>query len=107
MQPLDADEVVARLERLVSPFGVIAAVRSSTPIPALPQLTRVTSFVSSRNGGVRGYGGSYRRDAQPRIVAMAEGAERYAGPAFQDDGSVWARAHELAGPALLLATVPR
>ena len=105
--PLDTAETVARLESLVSPFGVLAAVRSVTPIPALPQLTRVISFVSGRQGGIRAYGSSFQTDRDPRIAAMAEGAERYAGLAFLDDGSVVARADELPGPALDLTTIPR
>lgn len=113
MPSLDLDESAARLQRLVSPFGVVAAVRTAAPIASLPMLTQATAFLGGRDRGhgaddaIRAYGTSTRGAAGAAVAAIAEAAERYAGYGFLEDRSVWATAAELDGPCVDLATLPQ
>lgn len=113
MTSLDLDESLTRLKHLLSPFGVVASVRSATPIATLPALIHTTASLGGGNGGraagdaIRAHGTSTRGPAEAVVAAIAEAAERYAGYGFLEDRSVWATADELDGAAIDLATLPQ
>jgi ribosomal protein S12 methylthiotransferase accessory factor len=120
-------EVLHRLESLVSPFGVVADV-SNRPVPrGLDEAFMVASYFgdcgSSRDNTGSCDANKLRRSARPRslklaagrtfgdpaqarLVAIAEGAERYSAGELQKP-VVWAPYRELDGAALDLRRVPR
>jgi ribosomal protein S12 methylthiotransferase accessory factor len=104
---------------LVSPFGPVAA---ATPVATTPRglgrLTIVGAMVGSaspghplRDSGLKavttGGGRAVDNKRLATLVAIAEGAERYAGGDFLGEYRVLARACELDGPVLDLDRIPR
>lgn len=119
--------ILDRLESLVSPFGVLGSVgRFPTPrglgdasvfvshygdrLPALntrcygeaDQLRRSERRKSMKAGAGRTFGD----DEEARLVAIAEGAERYSGGPF-NESMKWAAYRELDGAALDPLRIPR
>lgn len=103
------------LERLVSPFGVVGAVdvrvKESAAQHAHRAVCRIGSGFPGKGQGRKNHtmcGGSSLSEADTaRLVAVAEGAERYAGILPVDDETVLATADELAGECLDPARYPR
>jgi ribosomal protein S12 methylthiotransferase accessory factor len=107
---------LGRLEQLVSPFGVLSRTRLHTQ----DRGTGVFSCVALMGSGLPGVGppagsepahtagGQALADADlARLIAIAEGAERYAGRFHTMLDPVTATASELDGPVLDLDRVPR
>jgi ribosomal protein S12 methylthiotransferase accessory factor len=108
-------EAPSRVEQLVSPFGVIAGLR---PFPAIRGLDRINAFNSSVGSGTPGdgvqaadvimsLGPAFDDVSQARLVAIAEGAERYASAILPDECLRWGAGTELDGAVIDPATIPR
>ncbi|MCQ4042781.1 YcaO-like family protein [Streptantibioticus rubrisoli] len=98
------------LEQLVSPFGVVSAVRRLRSPRGLARLANYVALGGGRAPGVPpasrrpesgdGCGRVLDDTALGRLIAVAEAAERYAAGDFLRETVVWARAGELDGPTL-------
>jgi ribosomal protein S12 methylthiotransferase accessory factor len=108
------------LDSLVSPYGPVAAVRRMSWRPGVMprELAVYTTSVGSgapgmalRGSGVDGLtvgaGRTLANDGLSRLIAIAEGAERYAAGDFLGERRLVSAASELDGPALDLDRVPR
>lgn len=111
----DSTDALRSLEKLVSPYGVVSGtttrVRESVSDYGSRTLATVGSGVAGRGrhkkhhpicGGVSLIGADHSR-----LVAIAEGAERYAGMAPVDDEIILASADELVGECLEPSRYPR
>jgi ribosomal protein S12 methylthiotransferase accessory factor len=108
-------ETLARLERLVSPYGVVSVTEATETRFGNRTVQRCLSKVGSSRPG----SGTHRDDHiicggatvgsadKARLVAIAEGAERYAGRALLHEERIWATADELAGQCLEPQRYPR
>ncbi|HEY7143136.1 MAG TPA: YcaO-like family protein [Streptosporangiaceae bacterium] len=114
---------LADLMRLVSPFGVVSQLRSTTPVRGLPALVLSHAALGPatwNSEGRAGYGCAFSAESA-RTIALAEAAERYAGITYEmhnaahiagaggatPEGWTWGRAAELDGNVLDLAQLPR
>lgn len=107
-----------RIEALVSPYGIVSHVRPRRPARGLysvrPWVAQLGSGLSERSGdfalppdiGHKGAGLDPDDQQRSRLIAIAEAAERYAGGDFLGDTTRWARADELDGVVVDLASVP-
>jgi ribosomal protein S12 methylthiotransferase accessory factor len=111
------------LTGLVSPFGVISRVRSTTPLRGLPVLTLSSATLGPSMENVAGFTGYGHADSADlaRTIALAEAAERYAGLTYElrgdapperatvptPEGWVWGRMADLPGAVLDAARLPR
>jgi ribosomal protein S12 methylthiotransferase accessory factor len=104
------------LRSLVSPFGVVSQVTTVQAPRGLPALAARHASVGTREGGRPGVSGSgLASDARTAwTLAVAEGAERYAGlvdcihgGAGRAVGWTWGRAAGMTGEVLDLTRVPR
>lgn len=107
-----SDVLAMRLEHLVSPYGVISEVTSSTQLRGFGRLSLASAQVGAAPGIDRAdeFGGSGRAVDRPdlaRLIAIAEAAERYAGAEFPGEPGVLARAAELDGLVIDMTTIPR
>jgi ribosomal protein S12 methylthiotransferase accessory factor len=119
------NDVLERLETLVSPFGVVADVqarRAPRGLSALNSFTAFSALLPSprpwNSGGVRpphpartsigspGLGVALADPVKARLIAIAEAAERYSATDFQQP-VVWAPYRELDGTALDPRRIPR
>lgn len=110
-------ELLDRVARLVSPFGVLSAIRTRAQDRGLPEVFGAVALMGSGLPGTgpatdsvldRSAGGLSLADADlARLVAIAEGAERYAGRNYTALQPVTATASALDGPVLDLARLPR
>jgi ribosomal protein S12 methylthiotransferase accessory factor len=117
-------EVLERLQTLVSPFGVVAAVHPVCPARGLGDVSGFRAYFGQpAPHPLAGSPGQPRRPEQPqprdaahgltfgdpgqaRLIAIAEAAERYSAQDFQQP-MMRAAQHELDGPALDLERIPR
>jgi ribosomal protein S12 methylthiotransferase accessory factor len=104
------------LESLVSPFGAVAAIRGSTTAPrrGLSGLAVMTAAIGSGSPGLPqgaevSWGTGRAMDDAPlaRLIAIAEGVERYAAGDFLGECRIYASACELDDPAIDLSRIPR
>lgn len=105
------------LDGLVSPFGVISEVRSDVATPGRGRVPAYCSWASAGSGHpgvgttqdkvVQGAGYSVVSEADARLVAIAEAAERYAGSDILGEARRWASAEELEGDCLEPFRYPR
>ncbi len=120
MQSVDHAQVLERLESLVTPFGPIAVTRKhpSDARKAPGGLVSISAVVGSgvpgrpvRDGTAKTLktaGGRSIDDPDlARLIAIAEGAERYSAADFLGEPRVLARPDELPGAFLDMSTVPR
>jgi ribosomal protein S12 methylthiotransferase accessory factor len=108
------------LESLVSPFGPVVAVGALTTVPrrGLDRLAEIGVAIGSGSPGkhilgsgitavIAGGGKAVDDRDRARLVAIAEGAERYAAGDFLGEPRVSASVGEMDGPTLDLSRVPR
>lgn len=120
MTTIDERDELALLERLVSPYGPIAAASPmKTPAGIGPDRLTITSAAigsgapgaALRASGVKSViaagGKGVDNEHLARLVAIAEGAERYSGMDFLGEEKILARADELDGDVLDLDRIPR
>lgn len=110
--PSFSPDLAAGLRGLVSPYGVVAEVKTGMRLPGLPGLSLASALVGGAPGIDRPeeFAGSGRSLSGPEpawLTAIAEGAERYAGADFTVGPEVWAAEAELDGPVLDMAALPR
>lgn len=106
------------VESLVSPYGLVSRVSRQLPARGLDAITfwvaQLGTGTSQYQGRalkqgmrLRRAGGTDRDDPdRGRLVAIAEGAERYAAGDFLGEPVRFARAHELDGAVIDLASIP-
>ncbi|MFW6692181.1 YcaO-like family protein [Streptomyces sp. MAR4 CNX-425] len=107
-----ADALAARLEKLVSPYGVISGVSSAVQLRGFGSLSLAAGQVGAAPGiqQPEEFNGSGRAMGRPdlaRLIAIAEAAERYSGADFLCELDVPAREAELDGPVLDMTALPR
>jgi ribosomal protein S12 methylthiotransferase accessory factor len=108
-------ELLARVEPLVSPFGPVARVKRVRPSRGLDRLAAYGAFVGWMNQGGPGRkhsptaasGRALDDPDRARLIAIAEGAERYSAGDFLGEPVVTAMASDLPGPVMDLDRVPR
>jgi hypothetical protein len=108
-----------RVEALVSPYGVVSHVGRRRPARGLEEcspwlapvgsgLTEYDRHFASKHGHRRAGAGVDASDpGRGRLIAIAEAAERYAAGDFLGEPVRWARACELDGAVVGLASIPR
>ncbi|WP_369192353.1 YcaO-like family protein [Streptomyces sp. R08] len=101
------------LAALVGPLSVVGEVQEVEAIRGLPELSVHIANIGSgfpgrqmHHGPNHGSGRSYSDPDVSRIIAIAEGAERYAGLSYFDE-PIWATVAELSGPTIDLDRLPR
>ncbi|MFD8815470.1 YcaO-like family protein [Streptomyces sp. NPDC059627] len=101
------------LDSLIGPLSVVGEVREIEAVRGLPELSVHIADIGSgfpgrqmHHGPNHGSGRTFNDPEMSRIIAVAEGAERYAGLSCFDE-PVWATAAELPGPTIGLHRVPR
>jgi ribosomal protein S12 methylthiotransferase accessory factor len=119
VQATDRDPELGLLESLVSPFGPIAGLRrlATAQGRGLGGLAVMGAAIGSGSPGFPpvgsvadmhwGIGRTMDDAALARLVAIAEGAERYAAGDFLGECRILSSAGELDGPALDLNRIPR
>lgn len=110
-------DVLERLESLVSPYGVMSAVLDRRPERGLDRVVTCASVLGSgvpgRGISAPGWqgtmGGGQALDDRDlaRLIAIAEGAERYSGRSVPGERLVLAQACALDGPSLDPQRIPR
>jgi ribosomal protein S12 methylthiotransferase accessory factor len=110
---------MSSLESLVSPYGLVSRVSRRRPARGLEA---ITTWVAQVGTGMseyqdrspkrtirlrRGAGVDPEDPARGHLIAVAEGAERYAAGDFLGEPVRFARARELEGAVIDLASIPR
>jgi ribosomal protein S12 methylthiotransferase accessory factor len=108
---LSAD--LERIEPLVSPFGPVSVVETLSFVRGMERVAIAGSSIGSGIPGLGtsgkqtyGLGASLETPAMARLIAIAEGAERYSSGGFVKEAPVWATRSELAGPKIDLEGLP-
>jgi ribosomal protein S12 methylthiotransferase accessory factor len=120
MQKADCLPELGLVESLVSPFGPVTGTRPSVTSPrrALGRFAFESVAVGSGSPGraitrtgmrgvVAGGGRTIDDPARARLIAIAEGAERYSSGDFLQERRILAASAELDGPAVDLGRIPR
>jgi len=108
---LSAD--LKRIEPLVSPFGPVSAVETLSFVRGLERVAIGGSSIGSGIPGMGtagkqtyGLGVSLDMSSKARLIAIAEGAERYSAGDFVTETPVWATQSGLAGRTIDLESLP-
>jgi ribosomal protein S12 methylthiotransferase accessory factor len=114
----DRKQQLESLSSLVSPFGIVAST-SRVSNPWAPH--RLQHWCAVINSGCPGLSVPANRTTPlvtpsgralddpeaARLIAIAEGAERYAAADFPSESRIWSSAAELDGPTIDLNAIPR
>jgi ribosomal protein S12 methylthiotransferase accessory factor len=113
--------IAERLERLISPAGLVTTVRRLANPPGDPEVAVYSAQLGDlgavlpelrRSGGMEGTtgisgAGSHADPATARWLSVAEALERYATCVYSPDQVIWATAAELGAEALDLGRCPQ
>jgi ribosomal protein S12 methylthiotransferase accessory factor len=111
---METSAPLKRVEPLVSPYGPVSAAETLSFVRGMGRVTVCGTSIGSGIPGVgtspkqtRGLGAALDMPSQARLIAIAEGAERYAAGDFIKERPIWATRSELPGPSMELDHLPR